>query len=78
MPTLKTPHATVTHDETFTVIGIKLNDPAEPIDIMDIQEIYVAFYRQWLKGQIENIPPHDLIQLASMVSRKIYPWKSPV
>lgn len=77
MPTLKTPHATVTHDPGFTVIGINLNNPKEPLDILDIQEIYCAFYRKWLHERVKTLSPHDLIQVASQISRETYPWMPP-
>jgi hypothetical protein len=70
MHTLKTPHATVFHHRDFSSIEIKLTDPAAPLDIMDIQEIYGAFFRQWLAGKLENMAPHDLIRLGTHVSKE--------
>jgi hypothetical protein len=46
MHTLKTPHATVLHHSDFSEIQITVKDQENaPLDIMDIKEIYAAFFR---------------------------------
>ena len=67
MHTLKTPHATVHHHSDFSVIEIHLKDPNEPLDLMDIKDIYAAFFRQWLQERIENMKPDDIIKLGYYV-----------
>jgi hypothetical protein len=72
MHTLKTPHATVSYEPQWTKIEINLKDPAQPLDLMDIKEIYAAFFRQWLQQRIETMKPDDLIKLGYHVGEK-YP-----
>jgi hypothetical protein len=72
MHTLQTPNATVCHEPQWTKIEINLKDPAQPLDLMDIKEIYAAFFRQWLQQRIETMKPDDLIKLGYHVGEK-YP-----
>jgi hypothetical protein len=75
MNTLETPHATVHHHSDFTAIEITLKHPNEPLDIMDIKEIYAAFFLQHLQGRLEEMRkmrPDDLIKLGYHVGEK-YP-----
>jgi hypothetical protein len=70
MHTLKTPHATVQHESDFSEIQITLKDPNEPLDIMDIKEIYAAFFLQHLQGRLEEMKPDDIIKLGYHVGEK--------
>jgi hypothetical protein len=73
MHTLKTPHATVFHHSDFSSIQINVTDPENaPLDIMDIKEIYAAFFLQYLQGRLEEMRPDDLIKLGYHVGEK-YP-----
>lgn len=75
MHTLKTPNATVRYTPTFTQIVIEpttgLQGP-QPLDIMDVKEIYAAFFRGWLIQRIEHMKPDDVIKLGYYVAEK-YP-----
>lgn len=64
MHTLKTPNATVHHHSDFSEISIQPNDG---LDLMDIKEIYAAFFRQWLIERIEQMKPDDVIKLGYYV-----------
>jgi hypothetical protein len=72
MHTLETPNATIRHEPQWTKIEINLKDPAVPLDLMDIKEIYAAFFRQWLQKRIETMKPDDLINLGYYVGKN-YP-----
>jgi ribulose-5-phosphate 4-epimerase/fuculose-1-phosphate aldolase len=63
MHTLKTPHAIVHYHSDWSAIQIELKDPLQPLDIMDIKEIYAAFFRTYLEDQLEQLKPDDLIKL---------------
>ena len=66
MHTLKTPNATVFHHSDFSEIRIQ-SDEALPLDLMDIKEIYAAFFRDWLSRRIEQMKPDDVIKLGYYV-----------
>jgi hypothetical protein len=70
MHTLETPHATVHHHSDFSAIQITLKDPNEPLDIVDIKEIYAAFFLQYLQGKLEKMRPDDLIKLGYHIGEK--------
>lgn len=77
MHTLKTPNATVFHHSDFSGISIQLDHHSkdglqQPLDLMDIKEIYAAFFRQWLIERIEGMKPDDVIKLGYYVGEK-YP-----
>lgn len=75
MHTLKTPNATVFHHSDFTNIVIQPTQGLQgdnPLDLMDIKEIYASFFRQWLIGHIEEMKPDDVIRLGYYVGEK-YP-----
>lgn len=69
MDSLKTPNATVFHHSDFSGISIQ---PAAGLDLMDIKEIYAAFFRDWLIKRIEHMKPDDVIKLGYYVGEK-YP-----
>ena len=69
MHTLKTPNATVFHHSDFSGISIQ---PSAGLDLMDIKEIYAAFFRQYLIERIEQMKPDDVIKLGYYVGEK-YP-----
>lgn len=70
MTTLKTPNATVHHTPQFNEISIApvmgMEGP-KPIDIMDVKEIYAAFFRGYLLKRIEDMRPDDVIKLGYYV-----------
>jgi hypothetical protein len=73
MHTLKTPNATVFHHSDFTEIVIRPTEGLQgpgPIDLMDIKEIYAAFFRQYLIKRIEQLGPDDVIKLGYHVGEK--------
>jgi hypothetical protein len=70
MHTLKTPHAIVQYHSDWTAIQIELKDPNEPLDLMDIKEIYAAFFLGYLQARIEKLGPDDLIKLGYYVGEK--------
>ena len=72
MNTLETPHATVHHHSDFSAIEITLEDPNQPLDIMDIKEIYAAFFLQHLQGRLKEMRPDELIKLGYHIGEK-YP-----
>jgi len=66
--TLVTPNAIV-HHANFKDIQIKLN-PGATLDLMDIKEIYAAFFRQYLQSQIEVMQPDALINLGYRIAKE--------
>lgn len=75
MHTFKTPNATVFHHSDFTGIVIQPKDGLQgpqPLDLMDIKEIYASFFRQYLIEHIEQMKPDDVIRLGYYVGEK-YP-----
>ena len=69
MHTLKTPHAIVHHHSDWSEIQIELKDPNQPLDIMDIKEIYAAFFFNYIEDRLEELKPDDIIRLGSIVGK---------